>query len=236
MAASHIRQTAVWALLGFCLLAHVQDAQGQPKPPDLNKPCIPFNDTNTLGYLTVTNKCPHDTFKVAMLRMDPAGKAPIYAMGADASGVPGSTPFQWLGPFLQFSMSTSVPDRPVWVAVVRKSDGKLVAPKGVKSDGSLVDVSSSRKRVCQLFVKGSKDFAMFRASLSPDGSKVIRNDFAFGERPNYPPLKGGEQGTPCEQYYEKATSTRPVLPAVEGRMVDVYDTGSCRVIIDDCSK
>jgi hypothetical protein len=113
----------------------------------------------------------------------------------------------------------------------------VVAPKGVKSDGSLVDVSSSKKRVCQLFVKGSNDFSMFRASLSPDGSRVIRNDFAFGERPNFPPVKGGDwQGTPCEQYYEKATSTQPVLPAVEGRMVDVYDTGSCRVIIDDCSK
>jgi hypothetical protein len=109
--------------------------------------------------------------------------------------------------------------------VVRKADGKMVAPKGIKQDGTLVDVSITKKRACQLFVKGSSDFSGFRARLSSDGTRVLGNDFYNGDRS--PPVEGG---TPCERYFE----TGP--PAVEGRMVDVYDTGSCRVVIDDCSK
>lgn len=113
-----------------------------------------------------------------------------------------------------------MPDERIRVIVLRTSDGKVVKP-----DGAPVDVSSTKQRVCQLFWKDQLGFAIFRATLSADGMRVVGNDFAKGKRsePSVP-------GTPCEKYYE----TGP--PPVEGRMVDVYATGSCRVIIDDCSK
>lgn len=190
-----------------------------------------------LGYLTVTNKCPQDSFKVALLRIDPAGKDPIQAMGADANVVQPNTKFIWLGPFLTFPPGSDVPQgKPLYVAVLRLSDSKIVAPKGVKADGTLLDVSSSRRRACQLFdtgpressPKGPIDFAGFRAALSPDGSKVIRNDFRAPTGKRSPV---GEPGVACEQYSEEGHDGRP---GVEGRMVDVYTTGSCRVVIDDC--
>lgn len=190
-----------------------------------------------LGYLTVTNKCPQDSFKVALLRIDPTGKEPMQAMGADANVVQPNTQFNWLGPFLTFSSGSSVPQgKPLYVAVLRISDGKIVTPKGVKPDGTLLDVSSSRRRACQLFNAGPAqslpnsplDFAIFRATLSPDGSKVIRNDFRTATSKASPV---GEPGVACEQYFEEGHDGRP---GVQGRMVDVYTTGSCRVVIDDC--
>jgi hypothetical protein len=110
---------------------------------------------------------------------------------------------------------------------VIQADGKQVVPKGLKADGSLVDVSSTKKSVCQLFWKGTNDFAIFRASLSPDGERVVGNDFAMGERSD-----PGKPGTPCEEYFERAYQERP---AMEGRMMPVYDVGSCRIMIDDCN-
>jgi hypothetical protein len=204
------------------VLLHVHVAQGPKGPPDPQRPCHFKED---LGYLTVINLCPKDQFKVALLRIDQSGKGPIYAMGADATSATAGAKHQWLGPFLRFPKTPDMPEHPIHVAVLREADGKMVAPKGIKQDGTLVDVSSSKKRACQLFVKGSSDFAIFRARLSADGTKVLGNDFYRGDRS--PPVEGG---APCEQYFE----TGP--PAVEGRMVDVYDTGSCRVVIDDCRK
>lgn len=145
---------------------------------------------------------------------------------ADATWVAEGAQYQWLGSLLRFTNSSSVPDERVLVGIIR-ADGKQVVPKGQKADGSLIDVSSTKNSVCQLFWKGTKDFAIFRASLSPDGTRVVGNDFAMGER-----SEPGKPGTPCEEYFEKGYKERP---AVEGHMMPVYDVGSCRITIDDCS-
>lgn len=212
-------------------------------PIDASRPCLldpkgTPSRAEQLGYLTITNKCPQDSFKVALLRIDPAGNDPIQAMGADANVVQPNTQFIWLGPFLTFPPGSDVPQgKPLYVAVLRLADGEMVAPKGVKADGTLLDVSSSRRHTCQLFDKrpaGSSSngparrFAGFRGILSPDGSKVIRNDF---RTPTGRASLTGEHGVPCEDYFEEGHDGRP---GVEGHMVDVYTTGSCRVVIDDC--
>jgi hypothetical protein len=212
-------------------------------PTDASRPCfLTPNETSSsaehIGHLTVTNKCPEDFFKVALLRIDPAGKDHIQAMGADAGGVWPDTQFVWVGPVLTFLPKSEVPQgKPLYVAVLRLADGKMVAPKGIKADGTLLDVSSSRRRVCQLFddvpyawsPKGPTDFAFFNATLSPDGSRVIRNDHRA--YPGTRRSESGEPGVPCKEYFEEGHDGRP---GVEGRMVDVYTTGSCRVVIDDC--
>ena len=171
------------------------------------------------GYMTAINKCPHDEFIVALVNAD--NPELIRAMGADATPVAKGAKHQWLGPYLPFSASAHVPDTKLHGAVRRVSDGKFVVAKGVKTDGSLMDVSSTKKRVCQLFNKDGSGFAVFRATLSGDGKKVIRNDFYQG--------KHSPSGTACEQYFEEGP------PAVEGRFVDVYAPGSCQFVIDDCT-
>lgn len=188
-----------------CVLFHMHAAQGPRGPSDPKKPCQ-FKEGLDLGYLTVTNLCPKDQFKVALLKFDhpadwsmdllPAGQGSIHAMGADATSATAGTKYQWLGPFLRFPKTPDMPEKPIHVAVIRKADGKVVVPKGIKQDGTLTDVTSSKRKVCQLFEKGTSDFAIFRARVSADGTRVLHNDFYRGDRS--PPVVGG---TLCEQYF-----------------------------------
>lgn len=202
-----------------CLL--IAPGQAQSRPPDPTNPCVLFNNT---GYLTATNKCPHDTFQVSMVSGE-------YAKGADATPAPAKAQFHWLGPFIEIKSGGELA-RPLEIAVLRNTDGKFVVPKGVNADGSLRDLTSSKRQVCQLFFKGKPDFAIFRAKLGGGGTRVVGNDFYIGRRP-----APGPPGVPCAEYYEEPEGDpKKGRNPVEGRMVDMYSLKTCHFVIDDCSK
>jgi len=175
--------------------------------------------------MTAVNKCPHDEFYVSLVRF---GGAAAYAFGAAGDPVRGAVKHQWVqGPNLGGEPQAKNPQ--MYIAVLRASDGKLVVPKGVAADGvTPVDISGTKRRVCQLFKQSSNplDFAAFRARLTADGSKVVRND--FGQKPNEYP-----EGLACEKYSE--VTVGGTTTAV-GKLTDVYKPPSCLFVIDDCSK
>jgi len=175
--------------------------------------------------MTAISKCPNDEFFISSVRF---GTNMVAAMGADGTPVKGAVKHMWVGGNLGGdSKAWQHPN--TYIAVLRASDGKLVVPKGVNADGvTPVDISGTKRRVCQLFAQNSKPlrFASFRARLTADGSKVVRND--FGVKPNEYP-----EGLDCEKYSEVLIN--PATTAV-GKMTDVYKPPSCLFVIDDCSK
>lgn len=191
-------------------------------PPDHTKPCVA---SSTGSYMTAVSKCPNDAFFVSFMR---SGSTAVSALGADATPVRGTVKHQWLGPNL--GGSTQSWQQPgMYVAVLRASDGKLVVPKGVAADGvTPVDISGTKHSACQLFKQGSSPlrFAAFRARLSNDGAKVVRND--FGSKPNE-----YLEGLACEKYAEVLVGDGSSTAV--GRMTDVYKPPSCLFVIDDCS-
>jgi hypothetical protein len=67
-------------------------------------------------------------------------------MDADATSASAGVKYQWLGPLQGFPKTPDMPEHPIHVAVVRVADGKMVAPKGITQDGTLIHVSSSKKK------------------------------------------------------------------------------------------
>ena len=191
-------------------------------PSDPTKPCVA---SGTGSYMTAISKCPKDEFHISFVKFGPTS---VYAMGADATPVTGAVKHMWVGPNLGGDQkSWQQPDR--YIAVVRASDGKVIVPKGVQADGvTPIDISGTKRRVCQLFAQDSNPlrFVGFRARLTADGSKVVRND--FGRKPEQYP-----EGLECEKYSELLIDR---TTTAMGKMTDVYKPPSCLFVIDDCSK
>lgn len=118
----------------------------------------------------------------------------------------------------------------IHLAILRKFDGKLITPKGVNPDGSFFDISSTSRKVCQLFQQDVNPlrFAIFRAQMSADGLNVVRDDFYNSKLPSSIPAGG----VPCEQYVDPAKGG---FGAKYGKLVEVFRPGGCRFAIDDCS-
>lgn len=178
--------------------------------------------------MTAVSKCPKDVFFVSFVRFGSTSSA-AYAYGAaTADPVTGTTKHRWVGPNLGGEAQAQNPQ--MYVAVLRASDGKVIVPKGVAADGvTPVDISSTKRRVCQLFKQSSNplSFAAFRARLNPDGSKIIRND--FGKKPDVYP-----EGLECEKYSEVLVGEGSTTAV--GRLTDMYQPRGCMFVIDDCSK
>lgn len=176
--------------------------------------------------MTAISKCPNDEFYISTVRFGTTG---VTAMGAnDGTPVKGAVKHKWVGGNLGGD-STNWQHPNTYIAVLRASDGKLVTPKGVDADGvTTVDISGTKRRVCQLFAQNSKPlrYASFEARLTAGGSKIVRNK--FGAKPNEYP-----EGLDCEKYSEVLIDGRTTAV---GKMTDVYKPPSCLFVIDDCSK
>lgn len=209
-------------LLTACIAGGTGHKVLQSSPAaSLSDLCRPPDSPDGALYMTAISKCANDSFYVSFVTFGADQKPPqnvTWASGADATAIEGAVQHEWRGYYILDQNITRI-------VVLRASDGKLIQPKGVMLDGTFYDVSSTEKPACQLFQGGSTplEFAIFRAKLSEDGSRVLRND--FGSPINSARFPGG---VPCEQY-------RDAGGANFGKVADTYLPGSCLYGIDDCS-
>lgn len=197
-------------------------------------------------YMTAVSNCKDDNFSVAFAHFAseqiPPGNI-THVSGPD--GWSGPVKHVWLGQTLTDPADPTGKTLNVRIAVQRLSDGKFVTPKGVKPDGSFDDITATKRPACLLFELGSKPltFAPFRAGLTADGIRIIRDNFYDNYVEGKMPWQTPEGSIPCEEYADVPqhgdkqpdSAVENPMSGKVGRMVDTYNPGGCLFAVDDCS-